>query len=127
VLAVLDLTAASHGNATGVGMADLISQRLLDKIDPAATYTNSLTSRILRSARIPMPRPTDREVVETALDVIPDARAARMARIVNTGALGRFWVTSPLLPELKSLENISVDAEPAALDFDAQGRLRPLV
>jgi hypothetical protein len=43
-LIVLDLTDASHGNAHGIGMADLITRRVLDRVDLKATYLNALTS-----------------------------------------------------------------------------------
>ncbi|MCA1687979.1 MAG: hypothetical protein LC714_05190, partial [Actinobacteria bacterium] len=43
-LAVLDLAPGSHGNATGVGLADFTTRRLVEKIDHEATYLNCLTS-----------------------------------------------------------------------------------
>ena len=67
VIAVLDLTADSHGNAIRVGHADLIPQRLRDKIDLSATYTNCLTSHNLAGGKIPVTLPTDRDVIEAGL------------------------------------------------------------
>lgn len=43
-IAVLDLTEATHGNASGIGLANVTTQRAFEKIDWYATYTNSLTS-----------------------------------------------------------------------------------
>ena len=40
---VLDLTEESHGNAIGIGMADLIVKRVADKIDFQKTYINAIT------------------------------------------------------------------------------------
>ena len=67
VLAVLDLTPDSHGNASGVGLADLITERLRAKIDWHATYTNCLTAGNFAAAKQPVSLTSDREVVETGL------------------------------------------------------------
>jgi hypothetical protein len=42
----LDLSPESHGNGTGVGIADLTTQRLLDAIDPAPFRMNNLTKSL---------------------------------------------------------------------------------
>ena len=53
-LILLDLTAASEGNALGIGLADLTTRRVIEKINPEVTYANVLTTGIWRSTRIPM-------------------------------------------------------------------------
>ncbi len=124
-LIVLDLTSQSHGNATGIGMADLVTRRLMDKLDLHATQMNALTSKVLRSARLPISLENDRIAIETALDGVPDPRRVRMARIKNTASLETFWVTDSVLSELRSKEGITVDDDPLQLDFDAEGSLLP--
>ena len=42
-LIVLDLTPESEGNAVGIGMADLTTQRVIDEIDSKPSYTNAIT------------------------------------------------------------------------------------
>ncbi|MBN1818368.1 MAG: DUF362 domain-containing protein [Sedimentisphaerales bacterium] len=125
ILIVLDLTPHSHGNATGIGMADLTTRRVVDSIDWDATYLNAFTSGVLRSARMPIPLEHDRLALEVALNRIPDPGSLRMARIVNTGELETFWATKALLPELRAQKNITVDAVPLELQFNDQGRLLP--
>jgi hypothetical protein len=122
---VLDLTAESHGNATGIGMADLTTRRVMDKIDLKATYMNALTSGVLRSARMPMALVTDRAAVEAALDRIPDPQGVRMARIVNTLSLETFWATEAVLSELREKDRIGVGDTPLHFQFDEEGRLLP--
>ena len=124
-LLVLDLTPKSHGNATGIGMADLTTQRVMNKIDLHATQMNALTSGILRSARLPISLENDRVALETALDGVPDPRHVRMARISNTGSLETFWATERVLTELRSKKGITVDDKPLQLDFNNKGRLLP--
>jgi hypothetical protein len=126
-LIVLDLTQQSHGNATGIGMADLTTRRVIDKIDLQATHMNALTSKILRSARLPISLENDQVALETALDTVPDPPSVRMARIVNTGSLEIFWATEALLPELRVQDGIAVDDQALEIRFDGEGRLLPFM
>jgi hypothetical protein len=124
-LIVLDLTPKSHGNAIGIGMADLVTRRLMDKLDLHATQMNALTSKVPRSARLPISLENDRIAIETALDGVPDPRRVRMARIKNTASLETFWATDSVLSELRSKEGVTVDDDPRQLDFNADGSLVP--
>ncbi|MEJ2169326.1 MAG: DUF362 domain-containing protein [Desulfobacterales bacterium] len=126
ILVVLDLTPHSHGNATGIGMADLTTRRVVDSIDWEATYLNAFTSGVLRSARMPIPVDNDRLAVEAALNRTPDPGGVRMARIVSTGELETFWATAALLPELRAQPNITVDDAALELKFSRDGRLLPM-
>ena len=126
VLVVLDLTPHSHGNATGIGMADLTTRRVIDRIDWNATYLNAFTSGVLRSARMPIPLENDREAVEAALNRAPFPADARMVRIVNTGELETFWASEAVLSELRANKNLSVDPQPLELRFNEDGRLIPM-
>ena len=125
-LIVLDLTPASHGNATGIGMADLTTRRVIDQIDWNATYLNVFTSGIFRSALMPIPLENDRAAVEIALSRIPVPANARMVRIINTSKLGTFWASEAILPELQTNSNITVDNQPLELCFDENGRIIPM-
>jgi hypothetical protein len=126
ILAVLALTQKSHGNATGIGMADLTTRKMIDQIDWNATYMNALTSGILRSARTPIILEDDRAVLEAALDRSPDPSGARMARIVNTASLETFWITEALLSDLRGQKYITIDETPLAFKFTSHGRLLPM-
>ena len=44
LIAVLDLTAATHGNATALGLADLTTRRLIEKADFEVSFINLRTS-----------------------------------------------------------------------------------
>ena len=124
-LVLLDLTAASHGNAHGIGMADLITRRVWNMVDPKATYLNALTSGVLRAGRLPVPMNDDRQALEQALNMLPRALDARMARIRNTSNLKTFWVSRALLPELTAKSSLTVVNSPLGLVFDESGRLLP--
>ena len=126
ILVILDLTSPSHGNATGIGMADLTTRRVIDQIDWDATYMNVFTSGVLRSARMPIPLENDRAAVETALARVPIPANARMVRIVNTGELATFWASESVLPELQENPDIIADPQPIELHFNQNGRLIPM-
>ena len=123
-LIVLDLTCQSHGNAMAIGMVDLTTRRVIDKIDLQATYINALTSGILSGARLPIALENDRAVLAAALSQVPQSERVRMVRIVNTLSLETFWATEVVLPELRKQDRIIVDDSPLALEFDTEGRLR---
>jgi hypothetical protein len=123
-LIVLDLTPESEGNAVGIGMVDLTTRGLMDKVDLKPTYTNAITSGVWRSARLPIALENDRVVLETALSHVLDLDRVRMARIANTLHLENFWATEALLPELRKQEGIIVDEKALQLQFDDEGKLR---
>jgi len=123
---VLDLTPESHGNATGIGMADLTTRRVIDMVDLQATYTNAITAWVLRSALLPIALENDRDVLEATLNQSPGLRQVRMARIVSTLDLQVFWATEALLSELREQQGIIVDDTALQLQFDNNGRLLSL-
>ena len=88
-VAVLGLDPSSHGNAQGVGLADLITERLFQDIDRKKTYMNSLTSTYVQRGFIPVIGGSDRETIEKALYSIPLVREdqLKIAWIRNTNEL----------------------------------------
>jgi hypothetical protein len=97
-IVLLDLTDASHGNATGVGFADVITRRLFDKIDRKATWLNCLTAGNFNGAKIPMVADNDDEAVAMAMAALP-AESARVVMVQSTLALETLWVSDVLLGE----------------------------
>jgi len=99
-IVVLGLSAATRGNATGIGLADLITRRCADAVDRDATYTNVLTSGSLAGGRIPVSIPGDDAAILAAASCVPGVAAgdARIVRIRNTLHLGEIAVSANLLP-----------------------------
>ncbi len=127
-IVVRDLTPESYGNAIGVGMADVVTRRLVDKIDTRPTYVNALTSTNLESVRIPVTVDSDREALETAISTsgAPSGEDCRMVWIRNTLKLDRFVASEALLEEVEANRELQVLGNPGELDFDAQGNLKDL-
>ncbi len=124
-LIVLDLTRESQGNAVGIGMVDLTTRQVIDKIDMEASYTNAIATGLWTSVRLPIALENDKAVLETALSKVRDPDKVRMVRIVNTLKLETFWASGALLAELRPKQGIRVDDTPLPLQFDPHGRLLP--
>jgi hypothetical protein len=122
---VLDLTQPSHGNAMGIGWADMTTKRLMDKLDLHAMYMNAITSGVFHAVRLPIALDTDRDVIDTVLGKIPNLRNSRVARIKNTLELETFWASAALVPELTGAAGMSVSETPSDMIFDAEGLLLP--
>ncbi|UFJ41410.1 nickel-dependent lactate racemase [Brevibacillus humidisoli] len=120
-----DLSEASHGNALGIGLADLTTQRLFDKIDFKSMNENVITSTFLLRAAIPIVLPNDREALTVALranwGIEPDQ--AKIVRIPNTLHLEYLYVSEALLPIVAELPHVEVLGEPEEFSFDEAGYL----
>jgi len=122
-IVVLGLTPETHGNANGIGLADLTTRRLVDSIDYKSTYTNVLTTRLWSAGRLPVILETDREAVEAAVgDMSSDE--IRLVRIKDTLHLEELEISEALLPEARKL-GLTILGEARALEFDGTGRVRP--
>ncbi len=123
-----DLDDLSYGNAVGVGMADIISDRLLNKIDWGATYINSLTASSPSGSRTPMHFPTDRECLEKiALTVGKlDTKDVTIGWLENTMELGLLGLSENLLAEARRDTKLEIVSPALDLQFDSQGNLPDL-
>jgi Lactate racemase N-terminal domain len=120
---VRDLTAASAGNALGVGLADLIHDRLFKKIDLEKTYVNVRTSLNPPMARLPIHLPTDRQSLDFALGALgsPDEVEQRIVWIRNTLDLHRVAVSPFLAREAMQLSGWQLSEAARSAEFDAAG------
>jgi hypothetical protein len=120
---VLGLTPETHGNANGIGSADITTRRLVDAIDYRATYANVLTTRLWSAGKLPLIFETDREAIQMAVGETP-LDELRLVRIQNTLHLEELAISPALLPEAERL-GLQVLGPPHPLAFDATGRIRP--
>lgn len=127
-LFVRELTPETHGNAIGIGLADVTTTRLVKSIDLRATYVNSLTALTPQSAKIPIYFDTDREAIERIVDslALEDNRSLRFVRIRDTLSPAHLEISDTLLPEARKLSHLEVLTEPVDLSYDADGNLLPL-
>ncbi len=99
----LGLTEETGGNANGLGLADVVTERLASGMDRPATYLNALTSTAPLAVKTPMVMPDDRAAMAAALLMCAGISSpeARLVRIRNTLKLRRMWVSEALLAEVE--------------------------
>jgi hypothetical protein len=127
-IAVLDLTEQSHGNAVGLGLADFMPLRLLEKVDLPTTYINAMTSGLggPQRAQIPMVMPTDRSTVAAAILACgrADLDNARVVRMRSTLDLEHLLVSESLRAEVESSDRLAITGDAVPMTFDPDGRIQ---
>jgi hypothetical protein len=123
---VRGLTPASHGNAIGIGMADIVSDRLVEAMDRHKTYTNAVSAMTPGTARVSIHFPTDRECLRAALRVsAADPAAPRIVRIRHTLALDRVVVSEAYAKAIADRDDLTVLVSPTEWRFDDAGNFDP--
>ena len=120
VIAALALSAASHGNAIGVGLADFITRELREAIDERKTFLNVFTTGEMRRMAIPCTLDDDREVVEKIRGRFGDRG---WMFIPNTLHLGTLYCTGDVAEGLRNHPRCRVSETPVPIEFE-QGKLR---
>lgn len=120
----LRLHPASHGNANGVGLADIVTKALAEAIDFRATYLNALTTTLIERVKLPMVMPTERLAIAAALKTCGNqGDDLRVVRIKNTREIELVAVSKPLLAVLMA-EKAGEELLPATPPvFTDQGEL----
>ncbi|HUJ74889.1 MAG TPA: lactate racemase domain-containing protein [bacterium] len=126
-IVVLGLTEETHGNATGVGLADVITMRLFKALDVGATYANVITAAFTDAGNIPIVMNTEQEAIALAVKTVVRVKPAdcKIVRIRNTLELTDIQVSEPLLEHVRrDAQHFEVRGAPMPFRFDAQGQLR---
>lgn len=123
-----NLSDVSHGNALGIGLADLTTRRLYEKIDLKTMNENVVTSTFLERAKIPIVLDNDQEALKAALRANwgVATEEARIVRIPNTLHIGELMVSEVILNELKGKENIEILEDLHEMKFCEDGYLLPM-
>jgi len=119
------LSDLSYGNGVGLGMADVVSDRLLGRIDWNPTRINSLTASTPAAIRTPLHFPTDRECVERIAPTVGkhDLREVTYGWIRNSLELGLLAMSENLRPQIEKNRNLEVLGAPRPMEFEASGNL----
>jgi hypothetical protein len=122
---VRSLSAKTHGNADGVGLADIVHSRLVSMIDWRTTCINSLTSMTPAAIRLPIHFATDRECLERIVPTCGriDRRELTVAWIRNSLELRNLALSENLVPQLRNAPEIDVLSSSWTLEFDPSGQL----
>ncbi len=125
---VRGLTEATHGNATGIGIAEFTNTRTINQVDRRITAINCLTGGHPTAAMLPIAFDTDRDVIQAALPTLGlvEPTNAKVVQIANTLHLGEVLVSEAYIPEIAQRPDLAIIDGPFEMPFDADGNLRPV-
>lgn len=123
---VRGLTKATHGNATGIGLAELCHQRLIDAMDLESTKINCLTAGHVTAAMVPISFTSDREAVAAAVGMagLTPSLEVPVMWIPDTLHLNEVECSEVYYAEAKQRGDLEILRSPAPLEFDDFGNLR---
>ncbi|HWR42529.1 lactate racemase domain-containing protein [Sporomusa sp.] len=124
-IVVLDTTEESHGMATGVGLADFTTKKLVDKLDLWSTYFNCITAQAPEKGRIPIYFATEKDSIGAALTCIGVTKPedARVVHIQNTNEVEIIEVSESLVQEVLDRSNLQLLEELKPMQFDEAGNI----
>jgi hypothetical protein len=125
-MCVLEVSPESHGNATGIGIADLTTNRAIASIKPGPFRMNNLTARFLWRSKLPIGFDTDKECIEQGVATCwqPDLEKLKFCVIPNTLEVTDLWVSPTLAAVARGNAALAVEGIPRPLPFDGAGNLR---
>jgi hypothetical protein len=119
-----NLSEHTYNNAIGLGMADVVSDRLVNRVDWEPTLINSLTATSVASIRTPIHFPTDRECLERIAPTVgrQDLSAVTYGWIRNTMELARLAISENMRAAVEAHELLQIEAT-VDCEFDGAGNL----
>jgi uncharacterized protein (DUF362 family) len=127
-IAVLDLSEESHGNANGLNLADVVTRKLIAKVDYGTTAANCIATTFIQRTATPLTMDTEKEAIMTAFKSLGAVEwpKARVVRIKNTLHLDELWVSEGVLESVKkeAAGRFDVLAGPDPLEFNEDGTLK---
>ncbi len=118
-----DLSSKSYGNAVGLGMADIIHDRLLAKVNWTPTRINSLTASTPGAIRTPVHFGSDFECLKTMWPTVGklEEKEVTLGWIKNSLELTPCAFSENLLPEIAKNPTLEVLGDPETIEMDPQG------
>ncbi len=123
-LFVRDLSALTYNSGVGLGMADVVTDRLVNRIDWKPTRINSLTANTPAAIRIPVHFPTDRECIEAFAPTVGklDVTGVTYAWIRNSMELTRLGLSENLRDAVEKNARLEIEGV-VDFEFDGAGNL----
>ena len=123
------LSEHSYGNGVGLGMADVVHDRLLKQINWTPTHINSLTASTPAAIRTPIHFSTDRECLEKIWPTVGVHKQedATIGRIANSLELGIMHISESLRSLIEKNPKLEILGEAEEMDFGRDGNLAALV
>lgn len=117
---VRDLSPGSDGNGNGIGLADVTTQRLVNRLDIEKTYVNAITAISPEKAAIPIHFDTDQKCLDVCAKTtgVATFEELRIVRIKNTASLKYLQVSKTLEKEILSNRNLKLITPWQKIRFD---------
>ncbi len=121
---VRNLSEHSYNSAVGMGMADVVTDRLVNRIDWQPTWINSLTANTPAAIRTPIHFPTDRECIERVAPTVGhlDLSKITFGWIRNTMELTRLGVSENVRAAVEANPLLEIEGV-VDFEFDGAGNL----
>lgn len=121
---VRGISELSYHSAVGIGMADVVHDRLVQEIDWKPTYINSLTASTPACIRLPIHFPNDRDAIAAIAPTVGkiDLSTVTYCRIHNTLELVHLAISENLVPTLNT--NVKIVSAPFDVQFDSSNNFR---
>jgi hypothetical protein len=124
---IRSLTEATHGNASGIGLAQLCHRRVVEAIDPVSTRNNCITACHVSAGATPLDFPNDRSALQVAY---------KMAGYIQPHQFSALWIRDTLSLEevecseyyyaaARSNSELEILNPPSELEFDQNADLIP--
>jgi hypothetical protein len=121
---VRNLSEHTYNSAVGLGMADVVTDRLVNRIDWQPTTINSLTANTPASIRTPVHFATDRECLARFAPTVGkhDLSTVTYGWIRNTMELTRLALSENVRAQVEANPILQIEAT-VEMDFDTAGNL----
>jgi len=125
---VRGLTPATHGNASGIGLAEFCRTQLVEEMDARITRINCITGGHSTGAMVPLDYETDREILDVALVSIglTEPPEARFLWARNTLDIAEIECSNIYLQEARERDDLEVLCEPRPMPLGEDGNLPPI-
>ena len=122
---VRGLTPATHGNASGIGMAEFCRTQLVEEMDARITRINCITGGHSTGAMVPLDYETDQEILDVALVSIglTQPPEARFLWARNTLDIAEIECSDAYLQEARERDDLEVLSEPRPMPLGEDGNL----
>src|SRR5438105_4557780 len=119
------LSSLTYNNGVGLGMADVVTDRLVNGIDWVPTHINSLTASTPSAIRTPIHFPTDRECLERIMPTVGklDMSEVTFGWIRNTMELAVLGLSENLKPQIDKNPMLEILGPARQQEFDSQGNV----
>ena len=124
---IRSLSPHSGGNAVGVGLADVVHDDVLPRVNLQVSGLNARTSGSLATVRIPLHFPSDRECIDLLTATVGKLNPAdvTIAWIHNSLELGALALSENLRAEMDANPALEIAGPAFSMEFDEAGKLRP--